>query len=148
MFSERKFWYWTLRISGKLASPKTVTTLFNEVEHFHLESRDSSVSTVTRLHAGSFGRSNPGRGQQLSHFQKCLNRFFGPLSFLFIGYHGYFPRVNLPGRQLTTHLYLVSRLRKGGAIFLPTLHPFMPCTVVIFYLTLYKAHVMIGVCVF
>jgi hypothetical protein len=50
---------------------------------------------------------------------------------------GYFPTVNLLGREGTTHLYLVQRLRMSGAILQLTLYPFMLWTGAIFNLALH-----------
>jgi hypothetical protein len=55
--------------------------------------------------------SVPGRPYQL----------WGPPSFLFSGYRGYYRGVNRPGVKLTTHLHLVLRWRMNGAV--PLLHP-------------------------
>jgi hypothetical protein len=57
-------------------------------------------------------------GQEVFSSPERPDRLCGPPSLLFKGYRGCVPGKNGLGVKLTTHLYLVPRLRIGGAIHL------------------------------
>jgi len=90
-------------------------------------SRCSVICIVTRLRAGHSGVRIPAGVRWFISSPKPPDRAWDPPSFIFKGYRKLCPQVSR-GRcmKLTTHFYLVSRLRTSGA--LPSLRPrvFLP----------------------
>jgi hypothetical protein len=87
-----------------------------------IQSRDSSVSTVTRLRARRSAVGIPAAARDASLFQLVHTGCGGPPSLLFNAYRNSLPRLKWQGRDFIIHVHVASRLWVGQYLF----SPYMP----------------------
>ena len=110
---------WSLQRSGSCGDTNSVLhTQPRPVSVYRCDtgSRDCVVRRATWLGVGQSTVWNPAERP---------NRLWGPTRLLFGGYRNYFLTITRPGRNLTTHFYLMCKLGMSGVMLLFPLYAFM-----------------------